>query len=259
MPTSSPLRVHQRAAGVAGVDGGVGLHEVLVGLDAQVRAAHGRDDAERDRLAQLKRVANGQHPLRHLQARRVAPGNGRQVARVHLQQRQVGRRIDADDGGGHLALVGSQRHADGQVLDADAPLIAGDDVVVGEDEPVGADHDAGPQAALDAAARAEDVVVAEEERVERRWLPAHELLGRDVGDGRHRAVGDAGEVGERRGGGHRAGRRDVGLPAAAALLLVLDRRRVGRTIAGVRKHAAGCEAERQDDGEREQAPHGHLL
>ena len=44
-----------------------------------------------------------------------------------------------------------------------------------------------------------------------------------------------------------------------ALLLVLDRRRTGRTIAGVRKHAAGGEAERQDDGEREQAPHGHLL
>jgi hypothetical protein len=99
---------------------------------------------------------------------------------------QVGGRVDSDHGRGHLALVRGQRHRDRQVLQADALCFAGDDVVVGQDVAVGADHDARSEAALDAAAVAEDVLVAEEQ-IEGRGLTRHELPRRDVRHGRHRA------------------------------------------------------------------------
>ena len=117
MPTSSPRRVDQRAAGVARIDRGVGLDEVLVGRDAEIRASDGRDDAERDGLIQLVRVADREHPLGDLELRRVAPRHRRQIPGVDLQQRQVGGRIDADELGRHLALVGERdRHV--ELLDA---------------------------------------------------------------------------------------------------------------------------------------------
>jgi len=56
-------RVHERAAGVAGIDRGVGLDEILVLRDADVLAADGRHDPERHGFVELKRVADRQHPL----------------------------------------------------------------------------------------------------------------------------------------------------------------------------------------------------
>ena len=65
MPISSPLRVDQRAAGVALVDRRVGLDEVLV---AAVAAAAGRpalraDDPHRHGLADAERVADREHDV----------------------------------------------------------------------------------------------------------------------------------------------------------------------------------------------------
>ena len=103
-------RVDERAAGVAGIDRGVGLDEVLVRAPTPRLVRPIADTMpERDGLIQLIRVADRQHPLRDLQLRRIAPRHRRQVARVDLQQREVGGRIDADDLGRHLALVGERR------------------------------------------------------------------------------------------------------------------------------------------------------
>src|SRR5438105_1561225 len=113
-------RVHQRAAGVARVDGGVRLNEVFVAGDAEAGAPERGDDAERDGLIELERVADGQHPLRDLQLRRVAPRHRRQAARVDLQQRQVDGRIDADDLRAQLPFV-PERDRDGRQLARDAP------------------------------------------------------------------------------------------------------------------------------------------
>ncbi len=114
-----------------------------------------------------------------------------------FSKREVGCRIDADDIGTHLALVGEDDR-DIELLDRDATCFAGDDVVVREDEAVGADDHAGAEAVLDSAPRAEERVrVAEDrskERIDRR-LPPHDLLRRDVDDRRDDSFGDAAEVG----------------------------------------------------------------
>ena len=63
MPISSPLALIERAAGVADVDGRVGLDEVLEGGHAELTAAGGADDALRDGLRQADRVADGEHDV----------------------------------------------------------------------------------------------------------------------------------------------------------------------------------------------------
>ena len=62
MPMTSPFHVEQRAAGIALVDGRVGLDVVVVGAGLDVAAA-GRDDAGRDRAAEAERVADRHHPI----------------------------------------------------------------------------------------------------------------------------------------------------------------------------------------------------
>ena len=81
MPMQLAAGVDQRAARVSRVDGGVGLDEVFVGGDTEIVTADGAHDPERDRMAELERVANGQHPLGDLQPRRVAPSDGREAQR----------------------------------------------------------------------------------------------------------------------------------------------------------------------------------
>src|SRR5262249_30543307 len=61
------LRVHERAAGVAVIDRGVGLEEVLITTVASPgRTALRADDAHRDGLANPERVADRQHDIAHL-------------------------------------------------------------------------------------------------------------------------------------------------------------------------------------------------
>ena len=67
------LDIHQRAAGVAGVDGRVGLDEVLIVLDAEVAAARGADDARGDGLADAEGIADGEHDVAHLRPCRCRP------------------------------------------------------------------------------------------------------------------------------------------------------------------------------------------
>ena len=58
--------INQRAAGVAPVNGRVGLDKVLKGGDAQVAAAGGTDDAHGYCLTHTQRVADGEHHIAHL-------------------------------------------------------------------------------------------------------------------------------------------------------------------------------------------------
>ena len=73
---------------------------------APFEAAAGRaDDAERDGLIESERIADREHPLGDLELRRISPRQHRQVLRVDLQHRDVGRFVDADDLRLQLALV----------------------------------------------------------------------------------------------------------------------------------------------------------
>src|ERR1700748_3503138 len=58
-----PGHVDQRAAGIAGVDRGIGLDEELVVGDADLRARQGRDDAVRHRLADAEGIADRDHDV----------------------------------------------------------------------------------------------------------------------------------------------------------------------------------------------------
>ena len=87
-PDELSTRVDQRAAGISLIDRGVGLNEVLVHacLPGCARRA---DDAEGDGLIEdAERIADGEHPLGHLQLRRIAPRQHRQVPARRSSARQ---------------------------------------------------------------------------------------------------------------------------------------------------------------------------
>ena len=60
-------QIDQRAAGIAGIDGGVGLDEELVVGDADLGARQRRDDAVGDGLADAERIADGEHEVADLE------------------------------------------------------------------------------------------------------------------------------------------------------------------------------------------------
>ena len=98
--------VDQRTTGIARVDGGVGLDEVFVVFDAEVRAAGGADDAHGDALADAERIADGQGVVADLDFRGVADGDGGQIAGVDLHDRKIALGVGSDDFGFVLALIG---------------------------------------------------------------------------------------------------------------------------------------------------------
>ena len=128
------MPVHQRTAGVAGIDGGIGLNGFVdrraVGLAHRPNRTH---DAARHRPRQAKRIADGVNFLPHLQVARIAQHRGNQIGRLDLDHRQIVRRIGAH----HrrlvfLAVVHGHFHL---------PRV-GDDVIVGEDVALFVDHKA---------------------------------------------------------------------------------------------------------------------
>ncbi len=103
MPITLPLDVDQRAAGVAGVDRGVGLDHVrdreAVGrLDL---ALQGGDDAGGHGAVEAEGVADRDHRVADLDLGGVAERERVQLVGGHvdLEQGDVGRRIGADDFG----------------------------------------------------------------------------------------------------------------------------------------------------------------
>src|SRR5581483_11296071 len=99
-PDDLALGVEQRAAGVARVDGGVGLEDMAQGLGVATRAlvpgrdrpVEGRDDALGDRRAAVEGegVADGHDGVPHDEGVRAADLDRRQAAGVHLEDREVG-------------------------------------------------------------------------------------------------------------------------------------------------------------------------
>ena len=79
------VEVDQRAAGVARVDRGIGLDEVLVAQPAQAAAADRRDDARGHRLADAERVADRDHEVAHAQLRRNRPAASRCRSRAGIR------------------------------------------------------------------------------------------------------------------------------------------------------------------------------
>src|SRR5690606_20153850 len=55
--------VDQRTTRVARVDGGIGLQEILVLMNAELAALGSRDDAHRHRLPDAEGIAHGEHDV----------------------------------------------------------------------------------------------------------------------------------------------------------------------------------------------------
>ncbi len=177
-------KIDQRAAGIAGIDRGVGLDEELVVGDPDLGAGHRRHDAVGDGLADAERIADGEHHVADLQRVGIAEiGRGEALAAVlDAQHGEIGARILEDEIGVEFALVGES--------DLDLVRIL-DDVIVGDDEAGGVDDDAGAQRALDLLARAAGAAAkeaAEDRIVEQRHPVFDDPGGVDVDHRRRDAL-----------------------------------------------------------------------
>ena len=61
------VRIDERAAGIAEIDGGIGLDEILESRQPELPAAGGADDALGDGLAQAVGIADREHDIAHPQ------------------------------------------------------------------------------------------------------------------------------------------------------------------------------------------------
>jgi len=152
--------VEQRPAGVAGIDGRVGLNEIVVRPGSD-RPSLGADDAGGDGLAETERIADREHPIADAQIVAVRQlRGGERLIRLDADQRDVGLLVSADD----LRLVPLL------VLEHDLDLVGGaEHVVVGEDLALWRDDHTRAEAAL---------LVALRHLIEE---PAHEVFHRVAG------------------------------------------------------------------------------
>ena len=140
-----PGAVRERAAGVPGVERGVGLDDVVDHPSAlgRQRPAERRDDARRDRAGEAVRVADRDDELTDAEALGVAELRRHEVLGVGTKHREIRVDVGADDLEPELAAVDEGRPAR-------APA-ARDHVRRGEHESVGRDHDRAPAAVQRAA------------------------------------------------------------------------------------------------------------
>lgn len=76
------LQIDQGTAGVARVNGRIGLYEILVTFYAETAAPQGADDSRGDGLVEAERIADRHHEVTNTELVRVARGDLRQVVGV---------------------------------------------------------------------------------------------------------------------------------------------------------------------------------
>src|ERR1700735_103611 len=132
--------VDERAAGIAGVDGGVGLNETLK-LVADVGAVFGADYSGGDRRVQAEGTAESENPIADLRAIGVSElGDGKFVIGFDLDDGEVGVFVESDDAAAVFRGIAIESDLDfGGLVN---------DVIVGEDETFFVDDYTGTQAAL---------------------------------------------------------------------------------------------------------------
>ena len=215
------VHVDERAAGVARVDGGVGLHELDARVTVAERAVEGADNAARHAALELKahRVADGNDGLADDRRVGVAEVGCRQVAVIDLHDGEVRERISTDELARQAAAVGQRD---------DELARAVDDVVVRYDVALAAvvlEDDAGTDAL------ALDRVVEE---------VARDGLVGDADDGRSDGCGGA--------DGRRVARVGEVVEVGLLRLLGAARRALGRSRRRAERAARECRR-RQRDGQ----------
>ena len=135
------VRRHQRTAGIAGIERGVGLDDVVdePAVARAQRAAERRDHAGGHRRFETERIADGDHELATFEALGIAERRGRQRHRLDdPHQSEVGVGVIADEARGQVLAV--------RGCHLDAGRRTGD-MAVGQDQPVGRHDDARSSAA----------------------------------------------------------------------------------------------------------------
>ncbi len=130
MPMMSALHRHQRPAGIAGVERGIGLHDVVdqpAGPRPQ-RATQGADDARRDRTLKAEGIADGDHKLADADGAGIAELGMDEVVRMQPQDGEIAVGIVADEIGRERSSVGESGLYRGRAMHH---------VAVGEHEAVG--------------------------------------------------------------------------------------------------------------------------
>ena len=190
-PDDLALHVEQRPARVAGVDRGVGLDGVDVGLVVGVtggdRAVQRADDARGHGGVEAERGTDGDHLVADDDVGRAAQGERGEVGAVDLDHGQVVGPVAPDDLAVDLLAVGEH--------DGDRAAVGGTghDVVVGDDVPCLVVDPAGARAGAVGA-------------LDPQGHHAGRGAGRDVGDGAVRAGGGAGADARSRGAAGVGGR-----------------------------------------------------
>src|SRR6185437_16240190 len=132
-------RVDQRPAGVAEIDGRIGLDEILERRDPELAPGCGADDAMSHGLRKTERIADGEDDVADPKLIGTAESDDRKIRQVDLEHCEIGVRIDADDLRGCDASV--------RELHADVAGV-GNHMVVRHDVTALVDNDAGAEAAL---------------------------------------------------------------------------------------------------------------
>ncbi len=130
------VEIEQRTAGIAAIDGGVGLDVIVIRSGIDVAVAR-RDDAGGDRAAETERIADGDDPFAEPQLAGIAELHRLQrLVGVYAQERKVGLGVLADQIGLEL----------GAVVEDDIDLVGvGDHVIIGDHEPGRIDDETGAE------------------------------------------------------------------------------------------------------------------
>jgi hypothetical protein len=112
-------------AGIAAIDGGVGLEEVVVRAGIDVALGSG-NDADRDAAAEPEGIADRHHPIAHPHLRRIPEGHRlERLLRLDLEQSQVGLGVVAQDL--HDLELGAVGEIDDDLVGTLDHVIVGDD------------------------------------------------------------------------------------------------------------------------------------
>ncbi len=97
--------IHQRAAGIAGINRRIRLDKIFIVLDTQISAIQGANDSHCDGLTDAKRITDRQGIIAHLHLGGISNGNGGESASFDFQDGNVRLRIGSHDLGLQLAFV----------------------------------------------------------------------------------------------------------------------------------------------------------
>src|SRR4029077_16918800 len=76
-PHQFSIESHQGPAGVAWIDGGIGLNEIFEVSDTDIGTTDGTDNAERHTATQTKWVSDREHKFAHGERARIPPRHRR--------------------------------------------------------------------------------------------------------------------------------------------------------------------------------------